>query len=319
MLVTQLIIIIVILLIITGLVVISTRRTSPPKEKTSSYKLITIGEHFRSLSGLNLGHAADSPIFHAHPWFGKRFGSGIGEYLGAVKIKPGRALCLTFPTAGQLSYEVNIFGYPSWDQLTPTLYCPTRLYIGPGKTNNIITTTEIVVIVSGIASDKEIRNKWLSHCDVQFVRPPSSRIDLTAPALPVASDDQYYDEIKKHYDEFMSEYDYINITDMVSSSEPYKFPPSLGAVESLRYTPSEIGVNILIIQPNRVLTLGAESAFFIEIRGARKYFTSSTKSRVNFYMFTATATDEIYMEERFLVKADDHSLLLPFYVYIFKT
>src|SRR5579872_6892097 len=184
----MIIFVIVILIICLFVVYIFTRsKTKTHYEKR--YKLIRYSGLFRQVSGLNIGHPKEAPIFHARPWFGRDLHHGLGEYVGGIKLPPGKMISLTFPET-DFAYEVNIMKYPQWENILEenTLYKPKNISIGYRGTDVIIEENiEFIIMVTGITgSNTHLRDEdvdvWLNKCNILILEEPSS--DVAAATMP---------------------------------------------------------------------------------------------------------------------------------------
>jgi len=331
-----LIIVIVIVILVMVLIFTSPKQDTDKKEG----KLVQFSGLFKQVSGLNIGHSNGAPIFHAHPWFGKGFGSGIGEYLGALKLNEDESLYLQIPrysstTDLNSSYEVNVFAYPSWEQLGETLYCPRNVSIGSSNMNDIIVDSdqEIIVIITGfsVLPNSVVINtqKWLSQCKIFIAESPVIYRDInghpnemrknSSMKLPDISDDKYFDLILEKYNQFIDSFlqlneGYVVAQDIVSQQGGgISFPPTNGVVESITYLPSSVDEVLILIFPNRKVTLGVQHAAYIEVTGER-FYLEGTKEIADIYTYNIDKLDQIYIEERFLVSPNNKTL--PFYAFI---
>ena len=92
------------------------------------------------------------------------------------------------------------------------------------------------------------------------------------------------------------------------------FPPTNGIVESQNYTPTKLNQILIIIIPNRKLTLGTESVVYLESDNKRIYFSPNENEIVNIYTYIINDMNDVYIEERIL--SSNKSSNLPFYLYV---
>ncbi len=321
-------IIVIVLVILIIIFITSSKYNNEDDNDIKQGKLIYYSGLFKQVSKLNIGHSNGAPIFHAHPWFGKGFGNGIGDYLGTIQLKRGKSLYLKFPHLERNPYyEVNVFAYPSWDHYGDTIYCSRNISIGPNSSNNIVVDNnqDFVVIVTGfsVLPDQEVIDvkKWLSMCKVYIDECPerNSNNSKERIQIPVNADENHFDQILEKYNSFISQYLKLNdryrvkhdITSQQSNN--MSFPPTHGVIESITYSPTSDDEILILVIPNRNLTLGVSSATYLEVAGERYYF-STGKDIADIYIYEIDKLDQIYIEERFLCSPLGNTL--PFYAFI---
>lgn len=324
------VVIVVIIIMICFFVIYNSNRSTPYHEKR--YKLIRYGGLFRQVSGMNIGHPKEAPIFHARPWLGRDLHRGLGEYIGSIRLPTDKKMTLIFPES-DFAYEVNIIKYPQWECIPEegALYKPKNLSIGYHNTDIIIEEgTEFILMVTGIpgnSTNTEDVDTWLSKCDV-LVR-DIGRDDYSnnsVPAIykknkpPVQEDASFAIPVEAFYNNYSDiwlgmnpEYDITH--NIVSSPTDTSFPLTSGIVSSITYTPQSIDETIFIIYPNRKHTLNTESAIYVEIDGKRAYLNQNNDAiAAGVFSYDVNTLDTIYVEERILTSPEGN--ILPFYMYI---
>lgn len=300
------------------------------QNKTLTYKVGKIVEYngmFKRVSNLSIGHDKNAPIFHARPYFGdNKFNSGMGEYFGVIKINDDESVYLEFPSMKNklLYYEVNIFEYPSWEQIGDTLLNVKYLSLGTSiyDTIKIKSGKEIIIFITGFM-DNKLMNSWLSQCKVYTEEQPekSNSLYRTNDVLeyPNKEDKHYYNNIKSKYENFIKEFIHVNSNykinmDIISQkTHEDSFPPTNGVSESIIYNPNDIDEILIIIIPNRNITLQVPDASYLQVNADCLYFQHGDDI-VDFYTYQVTSLDEIHIEERFPVS--HLSQTLPFYMFV---
>jgi hypothetical protein len=309
-----------------------TRKGKKPKMKKSKSRLVKFSGLFKHATGLNIGHPNNANIFHAHPWFGKGFGTGIGDYLGAVSLDEDTSLHMELPDKDEgINYEVSVFSYPSWELINGPFVNMNKISIGSHKTNSIMIPhddgREIVVIVTGwlpsLGEKQTCVDEWMRESKSWIGAPPVMK-DKKEYNIEIRDDDKHIDLVETKYLEFIkrwlptaSEDEYAasyNITSTQMDNESV-FPPTKGIVETVNYTPSEEDEILVLVYPNREITLGQKSSLYIETKGKRSYFNHTDDETVGFFVYELDSMDTVYFEERFLISPE--SKTIPFYVHVF--
>lgn len=296
--------------------------------KEDSKRLIRYSGLFRHATGLNIGNDKVSKLFHARPWLGNDTDSGMGECLGALKLENDKSLEIKFPKDNfGIIHEVNVFKYPSWEKLSDTLFNCDEVNIGYTKYDDIPiskSNEEIIVIITGIQDqqNEELVNLWLENTKVSVVEAPFKNFNKEK-IIPKIDDHEYLETADSMYEEFSNNWlnslpcKYSETCNVISdkSDKDSVFPPTSGIVETLTYIPSSLTEKILIVYPNRNMTLKTNSSFYMEINNHRTYFENEQNSPLNFVVLNVENLHTIHFEERFFVS--DESKTLPFYIYVF--
>lgn len=289
------------------------------RSSSSQYPLTRFGELFRQVSGFNLGHPKDAPIFHARPWFGTH-GS---NFVGVCTIPKHSMLVLKFNPIN-FGYELNVLQYPQWEPLTPPLYKPCKLSIGLTDASDIIVPSDqkqILILITGIVGTiktKEVE-EWLDCSNVYFTPAKQGKPQVERD-LPQVEDKMTAPLIEAFYTKYIDSWLNINTTyalthDITATFSKTSFPPTKGVVWSLVYTPSSVDDTIFLVYPNRQHTLHVNSAMYIEIDGKRTYiYQAETNQVAGIHEYEVTSLHTIYVEERFLVKPNEN--ILPFHMYV---
>jgi len=320
--------IIIIVIIIIFLIIYLIFSSSNEKEKENNYKIGKFVEYsgiFKRLSNLNIGHDKNAPIFNARPYFGKnQFGNGLGEYFGTMKIKSKESIFMDFQNTFKnqdLYYEINVFRYPSWEHIGETFLSPKKMSIGTSTFDTLTLNPgdEIIILITGFM-DTELMNLWLESSKIYTNKPPKIPFQIKELSYNIQCDKTYHHEITQKYEKFVKEFlrthhNYKIIYEIKSSqSNEESFPPTNGIVESQNYTPTKLNQILIIIIPNRKLTLGTESVVYLESDNKRIYFSPNENEIVNIYTYIINDMNDVYIEERIL--SSNKSSNLPFYLYV---
>jgi hypothetical protein len=293
------------------------------KPKPFRNKLVKFGGQFRQVSGLNLGHPLNAPIFHARPWFGKDFNSGLKEYIGALIIPEGQSLYVKFPPTNG-SYEISVVLYPEFEVIGSTIYCPSVITVGYSVHDNIILPhleKTILFLVTGIGIETDTSNTnscyWLDRVDVYLAHPPSfKRALLNIP--PTVNDYTASNAVEEFEKQFLGEWLRLNpdytITKKVIALPIESFPVTLGLTNNIVYVPESPNETLIVIYPNRINTLNKEAALYAEVKGKRTYLKQENNIAAGAFIYNADTLDSIYVEEKILV--DPNSRLLPVTMYV---
>ncbi len=316
-------IIILVVVVVIVLILIYFLISSGDKHEFKEGKMVEYSGMFKRVSNLNIGHDRDAPIFHARPYFGNnQFQSGIGEYFGVMKITDKESIQIDFPTTrNKVYYEVNIFDYPSWEQIDNTLINPKSLSIGCSSFDDIkiAQDKEILIIVTGYMNN-ELMTDWLNKCHVYTGISTEYKNKKLNINYGKKSDISHQDLINQKCEEFVDQFislnpNYnINIQIISSLSNETSFPPTNGVIETVLYTPKNVDEVLIIVIPNRKLTLDVPEATFLETDDKKLYFQNSSNDVVNIYTYQITTLNDITIEERFPIAMD--SSTLPFYVFV---